>query len=98
MMWTIPSHEWALSPEGGIAVIISRHPCVIGLRDQALPQIFEVEITDECDDCGLCHLRFECPAMVRNPEKKKTEINPVLCSGCGVCLNICPKDAVQIVS
>ncbi|MCA1784885.1 MAG: indolepyruvate ferredoxin oxidoreductase subunit alpha, partial [Desulfobacteraceae bacterium] len=92
------AHEWALSPEGGIAVIISRHPCVIGLRDQALPEIFEVEITDECDDCGLCHLRFECPAMVRNPEKKKTEINPVLCSGCGVCLNICPKNAVQTVS
>ncbi|MCA1784572.1 MAG: indolepyruvate ferredoxin oxidoreductase subunit alpha, partial [Desulfobacteraceae bacterium] len=40
------AHEWAMSPEGGIAVIISRHPCVIGLRDQALPEIFEVEITD----------------------------------------------------
>ena len=92
------AHAWAVSQEGGIAVIISRHPCVIGLRDQALPEIFEVEITDECDDCGLCHLRFECPAMVRNPEKKKTEINPVLCSGCGVCLHICPKHAVQTVS
>jgi indolepyruvate ferredoxin oxidoreductase, alpha subunit len=92
------AHEWALSPEGGIAVIIARHPCVIGLRDQALIDTFEVTVTDECDDCGLCHLRFECPAMVRNPEKEKTEINPVLCSGCGVCLHICPKDAVQCVS
>ena len=92
------AHEWSLSPEGGIAVIIARHPCVIGLRDQALSETFEVTVTGECDDCGLCHLRFECPAMVRNPEKEKTEINPVLCSGCGVCLHICPRDAVQCVS
>jgi indolepyruvate ferredoxin oxidoreductase alpha subunit len=92
------AHEWALSEEGGIAVIIARHPCVIGLRDQALTETFEVIVTDECDDCGLCHLRFECPAMKRNPEKEKTEIDPVLCSGCGVCLNICPKDAVQCIS
>ncbi|MDT8378624.1 MAG: thiamine pyrophosphate-dependent enzyme [Desulfotignum sp.] len=92
------AHEWALSPDGGIAVIIARHPCVIGLRDQALTETFEVMVTDECDDCGLCHLRFECPAMKRNPEKGKTEIDPVLCSGCGVCLHICPKDAVQCVS
>jgi indolepyruvate ferredoxin oxidoreductase alpha subunit len=92
------AHEWALSPDGGIAVIIARHPCVIGLRDQALTEIFEVTVTEECDDCGLCHLRFECPAMKRDPEKKKTWIDPVLCSGCGVCLHICPKDAVQCLS
>jgi indolepyruvate ferredoxin oxidoreductase alpha subunit len=92
------AHEWALSPGGGIAVIIARHPCVIGLRDQALTETFEVIVTDECDDCGLCHLRFECPAMKRDPEKKKNWIDPVLCSGCGVCLHICPKDAVQCIS
>jgi len=92
------AHEWALSPDGGIAVIIARHPCVIGLRDQALTETFEVTVTEECDDCGLCHLRFECPAMKRDPEKKKTRIDPVLCSGCGVCLHICPKDAVQCLS
>jgi len=92
------AHEWTLSPDGGIAVIIARHPCVIGLRDQALTETFEVTVTEECDDCGLCHLRFECPAMKRDPEKKKTWIDPVLCSGCGVCLHICPKDAVQCLS
>ncbi|MGM0394526.1 MAG: thiamine pyrophosphate-dependent enzyme [Thermodesulfobacteriota bacterium] len=92
------AHEWVLSPDGGIAVIIARHPCVIGLRDQALTEAFEVTVTEECDDCGLCHLRFECPAMKRDPEKKKTWIDPVLCSGCGVCLHICPKDAVQCLS
>jgi indolepyruvate ferredoxin oxidoreductase alpha subunit len=84
-------------PDGGIAVIISRHPCVIGFKDTAIPEKIEVQVSDECDDCGFCHLRFECPAMVRNEITQKTEVNPVLCVQCGVCLQICPKDAVEIV-
>ncbi|OQY50365.1 MAG: hypothetical protein B6230_06410, partial [Desulfobacteraceae bacterium 4572_89] len=84
-------------PDGGIAVIISRHPCVIGFKETAIPEKIEVLVTEDCDDCGFCHLRFECPAMVRNEETEKTEINPVLCVQCGVCLQICPKDAVEKV-
>ncbi len=83
-------------PEGGIAVIISRHPCVIGFKD-AIPQKIEVRVTDACDDCGFCHQRFECPALVRDADKKKTVIDPVLCVQCGVCLTICPKDAIERV-
>ncbi|MCK5836358.1 MAG: 4Fe-4S binding protein [Desulfobacula sp.] len=84
-------------PDGGIAVIISRHPCVIGFKETAIPEKIEVFVSEKCDDCGFCHLRFECPAMVRNEETKKTEINPVLCVQCGVCLEICPKDAIEKV-
>ncbi len=81
-------------PDGGIAVIISRHPCVIGFKDLAIPERIAVTVSDDCDDCGFCHQRFECPAMVRNPETEKTEINTVLCAQCGVCLQICPRNAV----
>ena len=84
-------------PDGGIAVIISRHPCVIGFRDEAIPEKFEVQISDKCNDCGFCHLRFECPAMFRDDKTKKTGINPVLCTRCGVCLQICPQGAIEIV-
>jgi indolepyruvate ferredoxin oxidoreductase alpha subunit len=84
-------------PDGGIAVIISRHPCVIGFKDMAIPEKFEVRVSEECDDCGFCHQRFECPAMVRNDETQKTEVNPVLCAHCGVCLQICPRDAIETV-
>jgi indolepyruvate ferredoxin oxidoreductase alpha subunit len=89
--------EYVNDPDGGIAVIISRHPCVIGFRDKAIPEKITVTVSDECDDCGFCHQRFECPAMVRNPETEKTEINTVLCAECGVCLQICPRDAVVTV-
>lgn len=84
-------------PDGGVAVIISRHPCVIGFKDQAIPEKIPVNVTEECDDCGFCHLRFECPAMVRNAENEKTDINKALCSECGVCTQICPRNAIEKV-
>ncbi len=87
--------EYVDDPDGGIAVIISRHPCVIGFKDEAIPEKIEVCVSDECDDCGFCHMRFECPAMVRDSENEKTEINKVLCAECGVCVQICPRDAVE---
>ena len=84
----------ALDPEGGIAVVIARHPCVIGFKDQAIPELIEVTVTDECNDCGFCRTRFECPALKRNPEAEMTEVDPMLCAKCGVCLDICPTGAI----
>lgn len=89
--------DYVNDPNGGIAVIISRHPCVIGFKNKAINKKIEIKITEDCDDCGFCHLRFECPAMYQDKENEKTEINPVLCAGCGVCLQICPKDAIKKV-
>lgn len=87
--------DYVNDPDGGIAVIIARHPCVIGFKDLAIPEKIEVNISSDCDDCGFCHQRFECPAMYRDSETEKTEINKVLCAGCGVCLQICPQDAIE---
>ncbi len=90
--------EYVNSPEGGIAVIIARHACVIGFRDLALPEQIPVTITDECDDCGFCRQRFECPALVRDEENEKTDINRVLCAECGVCIQVCPRNAIERAS
>ncbi|MBT7260054.1 MAG: indolepyruvate ferredoxin oxidoreductase subunit alpha, partial [Desulfobacula sp.] len=87
--------KYVNDPEGGIAVIISRHPCVIGFKDTAIPEKIKVKITDECNECGFCHLRFECPSMYSDKETGKTEINEVLCAECGVCLQICPQNAIE---
>jgi len=87
--------DYVNDPDGGIAVIIARHPCVIGFKDLAIPEKIEVNISSDCDDCGFCHQRFECPAMYRDSETEKTKINKVLCAECGVCLQICPQDAIE---
>ncbi|MBT8358357.1 MAG: indolepyruvate ferredoxin oxidoreductase subunit alpha [Deltaproteobacteria bacterium] len=86
--------EFAYSENGGIAVIIARHECVIGFADRAIPEKIPVKITDDCNECGFCRKRFECPALYADVENKKTEINRILCAQCGVCMDVCPQGAI----
>jgi len=81
-------------PDGGIAVIIARHPCIIAYREEAIPQKKRITITDDCDECNFCHDRFECPALYIDADLGHTSVNQALCTECGVCLQICPKDAI----
>ncbi len=81
-------------PEGGIAVVIARHPCVIAYRGEAIPERIKVRITEECDQCGLCIQRFECPALYHDEELGRTEVNRQICVQCGLCVGICPRGAI----
>ncbi len=85
---------YADDPDGGIAVIIARHPCLIADRTGAVPEPIPITVTDDCDECGFCHDRFECPALIRDAQIGHTAVDQALCSGCGVCLNVCPKGAI----
>ncbi|MDP6179615.1 MAG: thiamine pyrophosphate-dependent enzyme, partial [Desulfatiglandales bacterium] len=48
------SVDYVNEPEGGIAVIIARHPCVIAYREGAIPQKISVAVTEDCADCNFC--------------------------------------------
>jgi indolepyruvate ferredoxin oxidoreductase alpha subunit len=85
------------SRDQGPAVIISRYPCVIDLaRKGEKTEYIPVEITEDCDGCGYCINHFECPALLyhEEQEEKYVSFDPILCTGCGVCLNVCPKDSI----
>jgi len=84
-------------PAGGIAVIIARHPCIIAYRDQAMANSKEITVTDDCIACNHCIDRFECPALFHDDARDQTAINPALCIGCGVCIDVCPKGAIVAV-
>jgi len=77
--------------DGGIAVIIAQHPCLVGSKRQKGAAI---EITENCTGCKYCITNFECPALVH--ENGTVSINPALCSGCGVCVHVCPVHAIQV--
>ncbi len=80
--------------DGGIAVIIARHPCVIAYRDVAIQNQKEITITDECVACNHCIDRFECPALYHDDENDKTALDQGLCIGCAVCVDVCPAGAI----
>jgi len=87
------------SREHGPAVVISRHPCLIDKlqQDKIKPDYINVEVTDTCDGCAYCIDHFECPALILNKDKENVRIDPMTCSGCGVCLYVCPKKSIKEV-
>jgi indolepyruvate ferredoxin oxidoreductase alpha subunit len=85
---------YTTDPEGGIAVIVARHPCLIAFRQEAVPDPVKIKVTEDCDLCNVCHERFECPALVRDEKLERTVVNYAICTGCGVCLQVCPKGAI----
>ena len=85
----------AYSRSKGPAVVIARHPCIIDLARQGkAADPVEVMVTEDCDGCGFCHQHFECPALVDGDDGQRNTVDPLVCSGCGVCLNICPMGAI----
>jgi indolepyruvate ferredoxin oxidoreductase alpha subunit len=89
------------SRETGPAVVISRYPCVIDLaRKGETTEHVPVEVTEDCDGCAFCIKQFECPALIfhedEDQDEKYVSIDRILCTDCGVCLNVCPKGAIVL--
>ncbi len=84
------AETYTRSADGGIAVVIARRPCLMVARPSKSKP---VRISRKCTNCGYCITRFECPALVQ--ENDCVTVNEMLCSGCGVCIEVCPVGAVE---
>ncbi len=82
------------SPEGGVAVLIARHPCMLDREAVKGQAVYEVEVTEQCIACGHCLNDFECPALRFDDATGRVAVDPVRCVGCGVCLHVCPEGAI----
>jgi len=80
------------------AVVISERPCALLPEVRKTYQPLKVKL-EKCDGCGVC-VRTGCPALVRSKEvhaasgRSKVEIDPLLCTGCDLCAQVCPSDAI----
>jgi len=88
------AHAYVKSEEGGIAVIIARHPCLIKYQEELQIDRIKVEITEDCNGCRYCIDYFECPALNFDEANNRAEIDRKLCVDCGVCINVCAQGAI----
>ncbi|WP_291493141.1 indolepyruvate ferredoxin oxidoreductase subunit alpha [Desulfurella sp.] len=72
-----------------LSVIIATRPCVLApIKIKEMPYFV---IVDKCIDCKRC-LRIGCPAI--GYKENKAYIIEDLCTGCGLCAEVCPTLAI----
>jgi indolepyruvate ferredoxin oxidoreductase alpha subunit len=71
------------------SVIIVRGACPLATKKKGTPLEVDVNACSGCLDC----LKIGCPAMTL--ADNLAFINAEACTGCGVCSQICPNDAIS---
>ncbi len=80
----------------GVSVIIAKEPCPllakrVGLAKKRKP--FEVDV-DKCTNCRLCITEIACPAFYLIDDHPA--ISAAQCPSCGLCVQICPENAIKV--
>lgn len=88
--------------EAGVSVLISRSPCpLFETRMLGKKKKIVFQTDQSCDGCKECLTELGCPAFAVEVSRTGEEcirINAALCSGCGVCSQICDSIRPQRVS
>ncbi|MDR3578758.1 MAG: indolepyruvate ferredoxin oxidoreductase subunit alpha [Oryzomonas sp.] len=81
------------------SVVITDKPCVLVKREGVFQKgpVYTVEV-EKCTGCRAC-LKIGCPAIEWRPagdggKKGKAFIDPLLCTGCDVCRQLCKFEAI----
>jgi indolepyruvate ferredoxin oxidoreductase alpha subunit len=89
-----------LAAQEGVKVFILRQACgLVRFRNEGREYRVWVE-EDKClgEKCGCgryCNRSIQCPALIWDPQKHCASIAESLCTGCGFCTNVCPRDAIK---
>ena len=81
-------------------VVILRRECelVRGRRDKEKPYKMYLDPTrcigEECGCDRLCTRVFSCPGLVWDRDGGKAMIDDAVCTGCGLCADVCPQGAI----
>lgn len=83
-----------------VSVIVAKRECqllAVRKRRKEGVSILKFEIDQEkCKKCGTCLHQFGCPAIYE--EKGTFKIDKNLCTGCTVCVQVCPYKAIHVVT
>lgn len=84
----------------GVRVIVARQACALYKQKGMEFTRYKMHVDlDKCigKECGcdvFCVRNFKCPGLVFNKKLGKVQIDEALCSGCGVCAQICSRGAI----
>ena len=71
-----------------VSVIIAQRPCALL---KGVKYIGKCEVSDKCKKCKQC-MKLGCPAISNVDGTIIIDKNQ--CNGCGLCMNVCPFDAI----
>lgn len=71
------------------SVIIAQRPCALL---KTVKYSGHCKITDKCKKCKMC-MKLGCPAI--SVKDGNIVIDKTQCNGCGLCVNVCPFDAIE---
>ncbi len=81
--------EELAAPE--VSVVVAVAPCILGAK---LKKGEAVQIAiEECDRCGAC-IRVGCMGI--HEKDGFPDVDPDLCTGCGLCAQVCEKGAISL--
>ena len=86
-----------VSAEPGVKAIIFRSPCIAITKPKETSQVDP----EKCIACGRCIRELGCPALIKDNKepasngKMKAAIDASLCTGCTLCEQICPVQAIS---
>jgi indolepyruvate ferredoxin oxidoreductase alpha subunit len=89
-----------LQDEKGVKVLILKRECAL-VSAKHQKRLYKVEVdTNRClgESCGcnrLCTRIFKCPGLMWDKEAGKARVDEAICTGCGVCAEICPATAIR---
>lgn len=81
--------------QSGPSVVVFRSPCTLmDLREKRRMgiKVVRAKITDKCTNCMACIKLLGCPAIFLDD---KVTIDENICTGCGLCISICPYKAIE---
>ncbi|MEI6262774.1 MAG: indolepyruvate ferredoxin oxidoreductase subunit alpha [Deltaproteobacteria bacterium] len=76
----------------GVSVVIAQEMCTLYAKGFKKTKSRAYYISDKCQNHRDCISQLACPAFFLDAEKVK--IDPVMCSGCAVCAQVCPENAI----
>jgi len=89
-----------LEDKKGVKVLIMKRECAL-VSAKHQKRLYRVAVEEErClgETCGcnrLCTRVFKCPGLMWDRQTGKAHIDEAICTGCGVCSEICPASAIR---